>query len=478
MSKEKKKLLIGSPNVKFINSFKNEINKMDDYMVADTSISEADLIEYLELHPKEIYGLLITSDLAKKLKDKRLDYLADLLFTIREKYSDLRIVILSYEKVGHPFLAELVNMGIYNVFMFEEDSNVLTVDSLIGYLENGRPFSEISRLREFDSLIPWRRISNGPQSITIENKSTKEDKEGGKDSTAPITKTRIKERIVEVEKEKIVIESKYINLHNSTIGILNLSPGAGSTFLSVLLAQACSARNLTCALLEYPYSPKGTPSLYDQLFLAHKCSKKPFYNVPRVIKNVGFVDKKNVYHMDDVAVLAAGKEDWKEWTYENHLHYIHSYKSSVTIMDLGSEKNNKIHDENIEKILMQLDHCFVVIDPLPHEFLANKQRFIELVNLKQTNENIHFIFNKWNKEATKLFTNELPINYKESLKAPYIERDILYKGYADLKQPYEIKEVKEKMDTFVDGFMKIVVPELKPSRMRNRLFNRKAKHKG
>ena len=476
MGEYKKKIVLGSPNVKFVNSFRNEINKMDDYTVADTSISEADLIEYLELHPNEVYGLLITSDLAKKLKDKRLDYLADLLFTIREKHSSLKIVILSYEKIGHPFLAELVNMGIYNVFVFEEDSNMLTVEKLIGYMETERPFSEVSRLRECDPLIPWRRISHGPQSITINNNTDSSVQEVTKDTKKPILKEVVKKKIVEVEKEKIVIAHKYINLPSATVGIINLSPGAGATFLSILLSQACSDRDLTCALLEYPYSPKGTATLYDQLYLEQKFHKKSFYSIPRVIRNGGFVDAKNVYLMDNLAVLAAGKDDGENWTYENHLHYIHSYKSSIKIMDIGSAKHNEIHDENIKKILKQLDYCFVVIDPLPHAFLANKNRFVELVNLKETHQNINFIFNKWNKEGTKLFTNDLPINYKEVLKAPYIERATLYKGYSNLKQPYHQKDVKDKMGAFIDEFINIVVPDLKKSRSRNRLFKKKAKY--
>ncbi|USK62320.1 hypothetical protein [Peribacillus asahii] len=469
---DKKKIVLGSSNVGFAKAIRNEIDKTSEYVVADTSVSEVDLIEYLETHPSEIYGIIITSDLAKKLNEKRLEYLADVLITLREKHAFLKIIVLSHEKVGHPFLAELVNMGIYNVFVLGEDGKAITTERLLECLENGRSFSEVSKYRDFDKLIEWRRISNGPQSITIDNKGHSSHHTINKEDSVKQPKeprVKVKEKIV--EKEKVIIEEKLISFSNSSIGVLSLSSGAGATFLSILMAQAISERNITCSLLEYPYSPKGTTMLYDQMYLEQEYMETPFYSIPKIIKEEGIVDKNQIHQVEHLSVLAAGREPIEEWSFENHLHYLHSQKSNVMIMDLGSRKNCDKHDEMINKIIQQLDHCFIVVDPLPHLLLANEERFIELLELYEERENIHFIFNKWSKEASKLIPANLPLNLKEALKVPYIERELLYKGYAKFQQPYQQKEVKEKVNPFIEDLLKIVSPDFKIPRTLN-LWNR------
>lgn len=164
---EMKSIIIATPNTAFANGIKKNIDSLDrGFKVLDVIVTDEDLIEALEKQDKKIgfKGLIIASDIAKKNNNFRLEYLSDFLVTIHQRYPDLSIALLSKEKAGHPFLYEVVQMGIYNIFL---QNKQVTIPEILDVLEKPLNFSDVGHLREINELIPWRKLSSSPQAIEI-----------------------------------------------------------------------------------------------------------------------------------------------------------------------------------------------------------------------------------------------------------------------------------------------------------------------
>ncbi|MED0677622.1 hypothetical protein ABEV55_16175 [Aneurinibacillus thermoaerophilus] len=177
MTEVKKNIIIASPNVDFANSLKRffEANGLN---VVETVVILEDLIEFVEKlnHQKiPIDGILLTSDIAKKGGDKRLEYLSDYLLNIRTRFSHINITFLSNEPEGHPLLAELVSMGVYNIILKKEGvEGSIDAYGIISGFYKPAPFSSVAHFRNIDPSIPWRKIQQGGAPLTINVKVVNE----------------------------------------------------------------------------------------------------------------------------------------------------------------------------------------------------------------------------------------------------------------------------------------------------------------
>ncbi|RLZ15025.1 hypothetical protein, partial [Proteus mirabilis] len=128
------------------------------------------LIETIEEayeNDEPVFGLIVITDLAYKLNDKRLEYLSDVLLSIRTRHSEIRTVVLSNESEGHPLLAELVNMGIYNIFVRSATNSTISIVDIMNCFEKSKEFAEVAKYREYSKDIAWRKIDNGGNEISV-----------------------------------------------------------------------------------------------------------------------------------------------------------------------------------------------------------------------------------------------------------------------------------------------------------------------
>lgn len=210
-----------------------------------------------------------------------------------------------------------------------------------------------------------------------------------KDEESKKVKTKVKtERIV---------EQTYISIPQNTIGIVDLSYKAGSTFVSMNLAKIFSSYNISVSVLDNPIYKKGKVYLFDYLGIDAAPDEEEsdlFYSVPHMIHQNKKVERERIYSKDDIHWLVTDYQKGyiKDWTYEQVLKYIHLSKSLVTILDLG--RIEKSTDESFYKILSELDLVLVIVDPLPQEMLANIEQFQEYNNLLNNGGPIKFVFNK------------------------------------------------------------------------------------
>lgn len=178
----KKNVIIAIPNPAFGEGlkkhFENEgLNVLGVYVVLEH------LIESLHMMKSDsnikLDGLVLSSSIATKGKDKRLEFLADVIEQIRSDFSETSIIFLSDEMQGHPLLAELVSMGVYNIFAKStQKSEPLNIKQLIRCIDKPMPYSEVRKFREYNKDIPWRRFINGGRPITISIENSKSNVQG------------------------------------------------------------------------------------------------------------------------------------------------------------------------------------------------------------------------------------------------------------------------------------------------------------
>ncbi|GAA0853882.1 hypothetical protein ABER99_20045 [Paenibacillus glucanolyticus] len=164
-----RRIIIATQNTDFGSKLKKFIESKGFKVIESVVVAEH-LIETIEEayeNDEPVFGLIVITDLAYKLNDKRLEYLSDVLLSIRTRHSEIRTVVLSNESEGHPLLAELVNMGIYNIFVRSATNSTISIVDIMNCFEKSKEFAEVAKYREYSKDIAWRKIDNGGNEISV-----------------------------------------------------------------------------------------------------------------------------------------------------------------------------------------------------------------------------------------------------------------------------------------------------------------------
>src|SRR5690606_32719241 len=86
----------------------------------------------------------------------------------------------SDEKVGHPFLAELVELGIYNIIVKGQAD--YTITSFINMFEVPRKFASAASFKNVDPTIPWRKNLKKSNSINLNFEANKQESSASQNS--------------------------------------------------------------------------------------------------------------------------------------------------------------------------------------------------------------------------------------------------------------------------------------------------------
>ena len=445
MNAGKKHIVVGMIDPAMANAFKTFIQKKDGYKTPEVVVSEEDLLKYLEESGEDVYGLIITSDLAKKLNDLRLDYLSNILLTLREKNPHIRIAILSSERVGHPFLAELVNMGIYNIFL-KQDSK-LSVQLILDVLEHGKSFGEASQFRKVDTGIPWRKVDSGPSTIKIEttNKRNAEQKE----------KKQEKEK-----RDKQVIKREFnINFQQTetkVIGVtiqpkLILVGGAanrvGSSFFAHYLSFILAEREVSVSYLENPYQYGYTYDRYWGEGLSENYVS-PFCDMYLQKDNSNDWIYKNVF-MNVLNPLI--ENPYKKLDFETFL----SQRTPIKVVDVGVDWNN----DNFLELSQMADYIFFVTEPDPflNQVLIEKRPYPSL--LKENGEwidNLQIVMNK----ATYKIANHSIFNdvFDDIWIVPELNREEIFKCESERVPITNSKRLVEDLESLTNELIEMILP--------------------
>lgn len=237
---------------------------IENTKVLEIISSEEDLISSIDKYP-DVDGIIVTSDLAKVANDSRLDLFVDVLFHLRKTYPKLNITVLSNEKIGHPALAELYEMSIYNIFVKGVDD--FTTENLLNSLQNPSSIADAMKFREVDPSIPWRRSFqkkhtlsveiNGSREIASTETQTTESSESNKKRAKK--KPNSEDNNYELAFDDDLFEDTFISgksiIHERKIGTVTIAVtssghNVGSTHNSIIIASYLKRKGFTVALIE------------------------------------------------------------------------------------------------------------------------------------------------------------------------------------------------------------------------------------
>lgn len=366
-------LLFAFYNVDFAKDLKISIQKSSDATVVDIVSSEEDLLTTLGQNPN-INGVLLSTDLATKLKELRLEVLVDVLNAAREAFPNVTFTVLSNEKIGHPLLAELVEMGIYNIFVKSVDE--FTIQSIYDSFIKPMSFTIAVKHRQVDPNIPWRRNLH-KNTLRVEISNQNEDKITGttnetsqqNQSDKKIDILKIKDKLPKFQSKKENLEIDTANYNNSdwlmlddlskvmnrksekiigtvVIGVTSVAAHLGSTHSAISIANYLTRLGHIVALVE------GNASLdFDRIHAMFEGEKRHILHESRfelngidhfkfredrklaevfsiyeyVVMDLGVLQESpylEEFNRSHVKCVVASPEEWKfHWLEEFHRNY-------------------------------------------------------------------------------------------------------------------------------------------------------------
>lgn len=316
-----------------------------------------------------------------------------------------------------------VNQAVYDQEVYDYISNEFKRKSTI-----------INELRELHSEI-FRLINLESLNITYEIKKNYDKKNDA----------ALLEAISEPE-IKVIKEYKFIKAKNN-IAIINLSQGAGSTFISLNLAYILRDKKMDAAVIEIP-NENMKADIFNIICEDHEVSEKTL-----IKKGIKFYVNNNVKNHD------CSKEECIEFISSI------SKESNMNIYDIGSQTL----DENINFLLNIIDVAIIVIDPMPYKLLQAEERIKSVKMLGEKSVNVIYVLNKYIKDLNKKDIEKY-LQVKISSCVPFINPETLYAAYYSNQTVYQF----EKSEFFRNSLQKILtdanVLEYENQR-RNKKFN-------
>ncbi|MEX3623629.1 hypothetical protein [Viridibacillus arvi] len=187
----KKKILLGIGNEKFNHLLRTQLSN-DFFVLAEEVYSRKYLEEFIEDYSPNIvilHDYFLTSEKEEQL-EKEVEWL-QIIERIRQKYDDeKRIVFICERNQGDPFLSELVNRNVLDIF----HSRSLDTDSIIEQLLDQARYSRVAYLKVEGSNKRYKSVGSDALYNVIEEEVVQEE---------PIEKSDELQQPLEVpEKEK------------------------------------------------------------------------------------------------------------------------------------------------------------------------------------------------------------------------------------------------------------------------------------
>lgn len=402
-------LLFAFYNVEFAKEIKKRIQVNGQFNVMEIVSSEEDLLSTIAQN-SEIEGVLLTTDLASKMKDQRLEVLVDIIAAVREKFPNITFTILSNEGIGHPMLAELVELGIYNIFV--KNGPDFTTDSIMDSFTKPLSFNTAVKYRQVDPNKPWRRnlnktatmrveIHNGQQEPVATIQETEEqpeqDTKSSKKTNWGELKNRIPKKTTREPKEKdkkehedwllddlhSVVQQKQQEkiIGTVVIGVTSVAPHLGSTHTAISMARHLSELGHMVALVEGNYSQD-----FDRIHSLYEGEKNHIFHESKFdlngIEHFKYRDSQNlsdIFSLYEYVVLDLGElsesmylDEFKrshvkcivcsaeEWKY----HWIEQFQSSYGMDEQYNYLVPGASTRNIKDLMDRMDKRSVYAVPI------------------------------------------------------------------------------------------------------------------
>lgn len=213
------------------------------------------------------------------------------------------------------------------------------------------------------------------------------------------------------------------------VGILGLTAGAGASLLTLCLAghlAGTTRQTITVAELV------GN-DLYDSLGLEKRFAGRTFTYLEELVQQPAM--RRSSLNVEDGINWMLRTPGPHKSLQAEELHYlIHSMRGEVVLFDLSGD------DPPDLEVLRKLDHCILVIDPLPSRMM---QGMTLLQRIQQSRIPMIAVVNRMNPGVMKKeMIDFLRINHP--IYFPALEPDGFYQAQYHCKSPYRAPEVKKR----------------------------------
>lgn len=407
-------LIIATSNTAFAQVLESKF-KEQGVKVLDIATCIEDLLETVVEH-KDIDGILLSTDLARKGNDPRLELLSDTVFAIkRDKgFDNVPITVLSDYPEGHPLLAELFEMGIYNFFLRNEGK--FTVTKLLESFKSPMSFSLALRFRNADLSYPWRRDLSKYDSINV-NINVKEQgrqetpRSGEEQDKKPGIKipnikmpTIKRERVErEVHDEWVFQDNSQRNTSETILGtviiaVASVERNLGATNTALNIAKYLSEQNYDVAVVE-----GNTSSDFDRIHcLIHrenlKIDEMEFefkgfdhfkyrenFDIAQVYKHYQYVvldlgvlrdsPYEDEFYRSHMQVVTVSADEWK-------FHWIEQFKLDYDLDDRTKFVVANGNESSVKELSLRLkEEVFIIENTLSpyHVTKDNEETYSDLL---------------------------------------------------------------------------------------------------
>lgn len=401
------------------------LKKAYDFIIVDTCtdydltsrkiLENSDLIVLCLPQDKFVYEQLDLS----KFNNKRIICISS-LHNSKSEFNIEKIQMLLPLKTYPLSQSDKINQSVYKQNIFDYIDNEFRKKSVL--------ISELYEIhKEIDRLINIEQLN-----ISFDiNQFKNTDSQQINDSNNQFAET------------KVIKEYKFIKAKNN-IAVINLSEGAGSTFMTLNIAYMLKSKNIDVAVIEIPHKDMKADILniiseYDGEYIS-PAEKITLNNTDNI--------KKEVYIKNDIKFYINNRKI-NNWSIENNIEYINliSKESTINLYDIGSQE----FDDNLNFIFNIIDVVIVVIDPIPYKLLQAEERRNSIKKIEERNINFVYVLNKYIKDLNKRDIERF-LNIEISSLIPFIKPETLYTSYYSNQTVYNT----EKDEAFKESLTKIL----------------------
>ncbi len=268
-----------------------------------------------------------------------------------------------------------------------------------------------------------------------EHKAIENDCENDKNNSEPVP-----------EQKEIDIQKEYRLVRAKRISFVNLSQGAGSTFLVL---------NTAYAMREFGVKPSVTelPNMSSNMFYQITDDEEDYIPLAWKIEN----DEKNYedsnYIKDGITFyINKGQYSYDKWNTDKNIKFLNaiSGKADINLFDVG--------DSIDSHVLKNSDKIFIVVDPIPYKLLNAMSRLQEIRLLaSEYSIKVVYVFNKW---IDKLDRKDIEkyLQIKNSICVHFVSPEIYYEAAYNNQVTYQRKEGKSILEEGLKEVINEIIP--------------------
>jgi len=248
------------------------------------------------------------------------------------------------------------------------------------------------------------------------------------------------------EKKEIEIQKEYRLVRAKRISFVNLSQGAGSTFLVL---------NTAYAMKEFGVKPSVTelPSMSANMFYQIADEEEDYVPLALKIENNEKDYEDSTYSKDGITFyINKGQYSYDKWNTDKNIKFLNviSGKADINLFDVG--------DSIDSHVLKNSDKIFIVVDPIPHKLLNAMGRLQEIRLLaSEYSIKIVYVFNKW---IDKLDRKDIEkyLQIKNSICVHFVSPEIYYEAAYNNQVTYQRKEGKSILEEGLKDVINEIIP--------------------